>query len=79
MAFRNSLRSHGILIEIMTRFILATACLLTGSLTGCDNRTRDDVRWDQIADAQKAAKDVQPWPEADSPWSNAEHRTGVAW
>jgi uncharacterized lipoprotein NlpE involved in copper resistance len=63
----------------MSRLILATLCIATLTLTGCDNRTRDDVRWDQIADAQKTDKDVQRWSEADSPWGDAEHKTGTVW
>jgi len=63
----------------MTRLILATLCLVTVTLTGCDNRTRDAVRWDQIADAQNANKDVQPWQAANSPWSNVQRHTGLAW
>jgi hypothetical protein len=63
----------------MTRLILATLCIATLILAGCDNRTRDAVRWDQIADAQKANKDLQPWSEADSPWGDVEHKTGTVW
>jgi hypothetical protein len=63
----------------MTRLILAALSLATLVLNGCDNRTREAVRWDQIAEAQKTVKNVQKWPEAESPWSNAEHHTGIAW
>jgi hypothetical protein len=63
----------------MTRLILAALCLATLLLNGCDNRTREAVRWGQIAEAQKTDKNVQKWPEAESPWSNAEHHTGIAW
>jgi hypothetical protein len=49
------------------------------AFAGCDNRTRDAVRWDQIAEAQRSDKGVQPWQEASSPWSNVQHRTGLAW
>ena len=63
----------------MIRLILAALCIATLALTGCDNRTRDDVRWDQIADAQKTDKAIQPWSEADSPWGDAEHKTGTVW
>ena len=37
----------------MTRLFVAALCLATFALNGCDNRTRDDVRWDQIAETQK--------------------------
>ena len=63
----------------MTRLILAALTLATFLLNGCDNRTREAVRWDQIAEAQKTDKKVQKWPEAEFPWSNAEHHTGIAW
>ena len=63
----------------MTRLILAALSLATLVLNGCDNRTREAVRWDQIAEAQKTDKKVQKWPEAESPWSNAEHHTEIAW
>jgi hypothetical protein len=63
----------------MTRFILAALGLVTLTLTGCDNRTRDAVRWEQIADAQNTNRDVQPWSAAKSPWSNDEYRSGLAW
>jgi uncharacterized lipoprotein NlpE involved in copper resistance len=63
----------------MTRLIVAALCLATLALNGCDNRTRDDDRWHQIAEAQKSDKNVQPWSEAKSPWGNAEHHTGPAW
>jgi hypothetical protein len=63
----------------MTRLILAALCLATLLLNGCDDRTREAVRWGQIAEAQKTDKNVQKWPEAESPWSNAEHHTGIAW
>jgi hypothetical protein len=63
----------------MTRLTLAALSLATLVLNGCDNRTREAVRWDQIAEAQKTDKKVQKWPEAESPWSNAEHHTGIAW
>ncbi|MBV8142047.1 MAG: hypothetical protein JO279_07145 [Verrucomicrobia bacterium] len=63
----------------MPPLIFAALCVAIFGLTGCDNRTRDGVRWDQIADAQKKDKNVQPWLEARSPWSNAQHHTGIAW
>jgi predicted small secreted protein len=63
----------------MIRLFIAALCVATFSLTGCENRTRDGVRWDQIAEAQKTSKDVQPWSEARSPWSEIEHHSGLAW
>ncbi|HZC59403.1 MAG TPA: hypothetical protein VE154_05380 [Chthoniobacterales bacterium] len=63
----------------MTRLILAALCIATFTLTGCDNRTRDAVRWGQIANAQRANKDIQPWSEAVYRWGNAERETGTVW
>jgi uncharacterized lipoprotein NlpE involved in copper resistance len=63
----------------MIRLILAALCIATLTLTGCDNRTRDAVRWAQIANAQRTNKDVQPWSEAASRWGNAERETGTVW
>jgi hypothetical protein len=63
----------------MNRFLVAALCLATLALNGCDNRTHDDERWDQIAETQKKDKNVQPWSEAQAPWGNAEHHNGTAW
>jgi hypothetical protein len=63
----------------MTRLIVAALCLAAFALNGCDNRTRDGVRWDQIAQRLKKDKNSQPWPDAESPWANAEHHSGTAW
>jgi hypothetical protein len=63
----------------MTRLLVAVLCTAAFALSGCDNRTRGAVRWDQIAKAQQKDKSVQPWSEAKSPWGNAEHLTGTAW
>ena len=63
----------------MTRLITAAICIAIFGLAGCDNRTRDDKRWEEIAEVQKTDKNAQPWPEADSPWSEVEHHSGVAW
>jgi hypothetical protein len=63
----------------MTRLIVTAVCLVTLALNGCDNRTRDAARWDQIAETLKTDKNAQPWREARSPWENAEHHTGAAW
>ena len=32
----------------------------------CDNRTRDGVRWDQIAERLQKDRKSQPWPDAES-------------
>jgi len=63
----------------MTRPIVAALCFASLALNGCDNRTRDDDRWDQIAETLKKEKEVQPWSAAESPWGNAEHHSGTAW
>jgi hypothetical protein len=63
----------------MTRLIVAALCLAVFALNGCDNRTRDDDRWDQIAETLKKDKNAQPWSDAESPWANAEHHSGTAW
>jgi hypothetical protein len=54
----------------MTRLIVAALCLAAFALNGCDNRTRDAKRWDQIAETQKKDKNVQPWSDVESPWAN---------
>jgi hypothetical protein len=48
-------------------------------LSGCDNRTRDGKRWDQIAEVQKTDKNAQRWKEASSPWGEVEHHSVPAW
>jgi len=65
----------------MTRLSLSVAalCLATFALNGCSNRTRDGERWEQIAEAQKSVKNIQPWSEAKSPWASAQYHSGTAW
>jgi hypothetical protein len=63
----------------MTRLFVAALYISTLALNSCDNRTRDDDRWEKIAEAQRKDKNVQPWSEAKSPWSTAEYREGTAW
>ncbi|MBV9106853.1 MAG: hypothetical protein JO313_12620 [Verrucomicrobia bacterium] len=63
----------------MSRLIFAAFCVATFALNGCDDRTRDAVRWNQIAEAQKTDKNVQPWAEARSPWTDVEYHRGTAW
>ena len=48
-------------------------------LDGCDNRTQDARRWDQIAQNLDNGSHSQPWKDAKSPWSSAEAHDGVAW
>jgi hypothetical protein len=63
----------------MTRLTVAVFCLAAFAFNGCDNRTRDAERWNQIAETLKKDKNVQPWSDAESPWANAEHHSGIAW
>ena len=63
----------------MTRLIVVALCLATFALNGCDNRTRDGVRWDQIAARLRKDKNVEPWSDAESPWGDAEHHSGTVW
>jgi len=63
----------------MTRRFLVCLALMASALCGCDNRTRDDERFDQIAETQKSDKGAQPFKEAEDPWSSAEYRKGLAW
>jgi uncharacterized lipoprotein NlpE involved in copper resistance len=60
----------------MIRILLFCLSLTTFMLTGCDNRTQEAVRWDQIA---KSANKSQPWKEAAYPWRNENNHTGTAW
>jgi hypothetical protein len=63
----------------MTRPLLISLAFFASAFSGCDNRTRDDERWDQISETLKTDKAVQPFKQAKDPWSNAEHHEGVAW
>jgi hypothetical protein len=63
----------------MTRPLLVCLALLASTLSGCDNRTQEARRWDQIAETLRTGKVVQPFTQAKNPWSNAEHHKGVAW
>ena len=51
----------------------------TFMLAGCDNRTQEDRRWEQIATDLSSKENVQPWQEARSPWSSEEHHEGDSW
>lgn len=62
----------------MRRVLLLSSCVAIFLLVGCDNRTAEGVRWDQIAASQKK-EEVQPWTQAKTPWRNAEHRTSLPW
>jgi hypothetical protein len=53
--------------------------LVAPALGGCDNRTQDARRWDQIAQNLDTGSHSQPWKDAKSPWSSAEEHEGVAW
>jgi hypothetical protein len=63
----------------MIRFACSSLALISFCLTACDNRTQEDRRWETIAKNQKSGIATQSWKEAADPWSNEEHRTGVAW
>ena len=63
----------------MIRFACFWLFITALCLTGCDNRTQEDRRWETIAKNQKSVPTIQPWKEAADPWSSAEHPTGVAW
>jgi hypothetical protein len=65
--------------NFMTRPLLVCLVLIACVLCGCDNRTRDDKVFDQIAATQKSDKGAQPFKEAEDPWSSAEHHKGLAW
>jgi hypothetical protein len=67
------------ILPLMTRTPLICLALIASALTGCDNRTQDGKRWDQIAENLKTDKGVQPFPQAEDPWSSAEHHSGLAW
>jgi ABC-type uncharacterized transport system auxiliary subunit len=62
---------------IRTLWFLALAA--PALLGGCDNRTQEARRWDQISQSQDNGYDTQPWKDAKSPWSSAEHHEGLAW
>ncbi|MBV8898797.1 MAG: hypothetical protein JOY92_01630 [Verrucomicrobia bacterium] len=59
----------------------AVIVLVAGTfvLAGCDNRTQEDRRWEQIAADLNSKENVQPWHEAQSPWSSEQHHEGTAW
>jgi uncharacterized lipoprotein NlpE involved in copper resistance len=64
----------------MTRLPLVCLAFLVCTLSGCDNRTQEDRRWDQIAQTLTTdKKNVQPFTQARKPWSSAEHHQGLAW
>jgi len=59
--------------------LLLTFTLLALAFAGCDNRTQEDVRWDQIAKDLNGKEPVQPWQQAREPWSSEQHHDGLAW
>ncbi|MBV9671731.1 MAG: hypothetical protein JO076_02765 [Verrucomicrobia bacterium] len=63
----------------MLRVLTLSFCVAIFLLVGCDNRTADAVRWDQIAAMQRKGEGIQPWTQANSPWRNAEHRKDLPW
>jgi hypothetical protein len=63
----------------MTRPLLIGLALFASAFSGCDNRTHDDERWDQISETLKTDRSIQPFKQAKDPWSNAEHHEGLAW
>jgi hypothetical protein len=66
-------------IYSMARLLLIRVAFLMLVLSGCDNRTQEDRRWDQIAETLNTDKSAQPFTQARDPWSNAEHHQGLAW
>ncbi|HET9374591.1 MAG TPA: hypothetical protein VFO40_06435 [Chthoniobacterales bacterium] len=63
----------------MIRFVCSCLALTILGLTGCDNRTQENRRWETIAKNQQSGRATQRWQEAADPWSNDEHHSGVAW
>jgi hypothetical protein len=63
----------------MSRFFLLGVALLASALSGCDNRTHEAQRWDQIAETLRTDQNIQPFKGAEKPWSSAEHHQGLAW
>jgi hypothetical protein len=63
----------------MTRPLFVCLALFASALSGCDDRTQEAKRWDQIAETLKTDKAAQPFTQAKNPWSNAEHHEGLAW
>lgn len=58
---------------------LCFTVLIATVFSGCDNRTQEDRRFDQIAHDLDSGSNVQPWKDAKSPWSSAEDHEGLAW
>gem|GEM_PF-3854841 len=58
--------------QIIIRLSLAAGLTLL-TLTGCDNRTKEAVRWDQIAQTLQKNSKVQRWEQAKSLWGNNNH------
>jgi hypothetical protein len=67
---------------LMIRSVVLLFLSLLGvvGLSGCDNRTQEAVRWDQIAvTLHSDTEKVQMWKEAENPWRNEKQHSGVAW
>jgi hypothetical protein len=58
--------------QIIIRPLLAAGLTLL-TLTGCDNRTKEAVRWDQIAQTLQKNSKVQRWEQAKSLRGNNNH------
>ena len=63
------------MIRSLWFLVLAAPALLAG----CDNRTQEARRWDQIAQGQDNGYHTQSWKDAKTPWSSAEHHEGLSW
>jgi hypothetical protein len=61
--------------------LLVPFALIAGTFAfaGCDNRTQEGVRWDQIAQNQSGKEPIQPWQAARAPWGSEQHHEGTAW
>jgi hypothetical protein len=63
----------------MIRSSLVCLALIASAFCGCDNRTHDAKRWDQIAEDLKTDKGIQPFHQARDTWSSAEYHKGLSW
>ena len=65
--------------KIKASYLTLAAWLVLISFVGCDNRTGEATRWDQIAKDQKKDPKDQPWEQAKEPWRNDHNHEGTAW
>ncbi|MBV9488309.1 MAG: hypothetical protein JO069_01120 [Verrucomicrobia bacterium] len=63
----------------MRFFLLLALSIGALTFTGCDNRTQEARRWDQIARDLNGKEPTQPWHEARQPWSSEQSHEGTAW